>query len=391
MPPKRRPGQPFLNTTAYTCLLQDFFKSPAAGREGLKLALTPKSKGRTLAAEAGAASAAKSAPRSAVAGGAIGGRSRLSQAGPSMAPAAFDVEEEEEGLERTQEIELPQGDASLAAAAQASARKSAPLSASRRRSLSRTPGTKIVIIERGTGGRGTPASAARAAAGASAAKQQTQVGIARLPCCLHSCLRSTELSGCRPHPLQFSSHHPLTDPTSPTHLQAGCQTTPRLLSTITVQTEAAEECGEDDVEVEQERSDEGGSAEEASPDLEGGRAAATAGWPAGWQGMHLEWSPAAAAAAEAAARFLSYLAVPAASTLPCLPRAAPSPSPPAETAAEVAAGDAVPLKQYQRALLRAKAFHGEARQLASQLRRMTARAAKLKKAAAALRFVARGS
>ena len=70
--------------------------------------------------------------------------------------------------------------------------------------------------------------------------------------------------------------------------------------------------------------------------------------------------------------------------LPCLPRLCP---PPAEPTAELAAGGAVPLKQYQRALLRAKAFHGEARQLASQLRRMTAKAAKLKKAATALRCV----
>ena len=126
--------------------------------------LTPKSKGKTPAVEAGAASAAKSAgPRSAAA---TGGRSRLSQAGPSMAPAAFAVDDgeeevEEEGLERTQEIELPQ----------ASVRKAAgPVSASRRRSLSRTPGTKIVIIERGTGGRGTPVSAA---------KQRVEVGM----CC----------------------------------------------------------------------------------------------------------------------------------------------------------------------------------------------------------------
>jgi hypothetical protein len=264
----------FLNTTA-ACpsprCLQDFFNSPATGREGLKLVLTPKSKGRTPAAEAGAASAAKSAPRSAAAaGGASAGRSRLSQAGPSMAPAAFQVEgdEEEQELEQTQEIELPQ----------ASARKAAPLSASRRRSLSRTPGTKIVIIERGTGGRGTPASAARAAAGASAAKQQAQVGIASAPACLPACLHNADLNSPVPPPAIPTTH-------SPTHLlshlllQAGCQTTPRLLSTIAVQAEAGEDCG-DGVEVEQERSDEGGSAQEASPDLEGEGALANS-WPAG--------------------------------------------------------------------------------------------------------------
>jgi hypothetical protein len=171
--------------------LQDFSNSPATGREGLKLVLIPKSEGRAPAAEAGAASAAKSASRSAAAaaGGATGGRSRLSQAGPSMAPAAFEVEENEEGqeLERTQEIELPQASAHKAAA---------PLSASRRRSHSRTPGTKIVIIERGTGGRGTPTSAARAAAGASTAKQQAQVGTSPVcnPVGLPSCLLSGKLS-----------------------------------------------------------------------------------------------------------------------------------------------------------------------------------------------------
>jgi hypothetical protein len=45
----------------------------------------------------------------------------------------------------------------------------------------------------------------------------------------------------------------------------------------------------------------------------------------------------------------------------------------------------VPLKQYQKAVLRAKAHHAEARQLAAQLRRMASKAVKLKKAASALR------
>ena len=48
----------------------------------------------------------------------------------------------------------------------------------------------------------------------------------------------------------------------------------------------------------------------------------------------------------------------------------------------------VPLKQYQRAVVKAKAYHGEARQLGAQLRRALAKAAKLKKAATALRWAA---
>lgn len=60
---------------------------------------------------------------------------------------------------------------------------------------------------------------------------------------------------------------------------------------------------------------------------------------------------------------------------------------PAEAAATAAhAEQTVPLKQYQRAVVKAKAYQGEARQLAAQLRRMAARAAKLKKAAQALRW-----
>lgn len=56
------------------------------------------------------------------------------------------------------------------------------------------------------------------------------------------------------------------------------------------------------------------------------------------------------------------------------------------TATAANAKQTVPLKQYQRALVKAKAYHMESRQLASQLRRMAARAAKLKKAAQALRW-----
>lgn len=61
----------------YHTLLQDFlFNSPAVGRGGLKLVLTPKSKGKTPAGHVQAETApasAKSVPRTA-------GRSRLSQA-----------------------------------------------------------------------------------------------------------------------------------------------------------------------------------------------------------------------------------------------------------------------------------------------------------------------
>ncbi|EFN55790.1 hypothetical protein CHLNCDRAFT_57709 [Chlorella variabilis] len=241
----------------------EFFKSPATtGKDGLRVVLTPKSKGKTPGAstigqaqDTAPASAAKSAPRTT-------GRSRLSQVGASLAPpsaCAAASTQQDTGLEKTREVQVPE-EVLLAveAAAQASARKQ---SASRRRSLSRTPGTKIVIIEQTT-----PASA-RAASGA---KRPTA--------------------------------------------EAACQATPRLLSTIAVQTEA-EDCGDD---VEQERSDEGGSVEDDSLEL------------------------------------------------------------------EEAAAEQVPLKQYQRAVLRAKAYHAEARQLAAQLRRMTAKAAKLKKAATAL-------
>lgn len=41
-------------------------------------------------------------------------------------------------------------------------------------------------------------------------------------------------------------------------------------------------------------------------------------------------------------------------------------------------------------VVKAKAYHAEARQLGAQLRRMTAKAAKLKKAAAALRWASMG-
>lgn len=115
---------------------QDLFqRSPAAaGPSGLKVTLTPKS--------TAPASAAKSVPRTA-------GRSRLAQAGT---PAAS-----QGGLPATQEVE--QG----GAAAASSARKPAA-SAGRRRSLSRTPGTKIVIIEQGT--QTTHGASARAASAA---------------------------------------------------------------------------------------------------------------------------------------------------------------------------------------------------------------------------------
>jgi hypothetical protein len=49
----------------------------------------------------------------------------------------------------------------------------------------------------------------------------------------------------------------------------------------------------------------------------------------------------------------------------------------------------VPLRQYRRALLRVKTYHAEAGNLKVQLRRATAKAAKLKQAAAALRWASK--
>lgn len=142
------------------------------------------------------------------------------------------------------------------AAAQASARKQ---SASRRRSLSRTPGTKIVIIEQTT-----PASA-RAASGAkrpTAEVRRLPFGqLPRLLAMAEACLRAYAC-------FLASAGLILPRVLGCVRVQAACQATPRLLSTIAVQTEA-EDCGDD---VEQERSDEGGSVEDDSLELEGGRA-----------------------------------------------------------------------------------------------------------------------
>lgn len=72
---------------------------------------------------------------------------------------------------------------------------------------------------------------------------------------------------------------------------------------------------------------------------------------------------------------------------PPLTLCSPTAPPPAEPSAAAAPADAVPLRQYQQVVLKAKAYRNESRQLAGQLRRMTAKAAKLKKAAEALRCV----
>ncbi len=156
-------------------LLQDFFKSPGS-RDGLRVTLTPKSaKAKTPAAaatqEAAPASVAKSVPRTA-------GRSRLSQVGGAQ-PAS---EHEGAELERTQEVAVP-AEVLEAAAAVSSAKKQPP-SASRRRSLSRTPGTKIVIVERGTQTTPKPtpgpASAKRVAAASQASGDVTAMSPALL-------------------------------------------------------------------------------------------------------------------------------------------------------------------------------------------------------------------
>jgi hypothetical protein len=68
----------FYNSTPCLGLAQDFFSPAAAGKEALRVVLTPKSKAHTPAASAaqdgGPASAVQSVPRTA-------GRSRLSQVG----------------------------------------------------------------------------------------------------------------------------------------------------------------------------------------------------------------------------------------------------------------------------------------------------------------------
>eukprot|EP00887_Chlorella_sp_A99_P007794 scaffold20.g7794.t1 len=226
----------------------DFFQQ--ASGEGLKVLLTPRSQARATPAGcvAAPASGARSAPRT--------GKSRLSQAAPPRG--------EEEGLEATQEVVVPEELLAAAgwrtpAAAGASALKSS------RRSASRTPGTKVVIIETATQTTPWPSSAKRGSRGAAPA--------ASAP--------------------------------------AGTQTTPRLLSTIGMQTsEAGEDSSGEEEGVEQPQED--------------------------------------------------------------------------SMEAEEPAGEAVSLMEYRRALLRARAYRTEARQLAAQLKRQTARGAKLKRAVAAL-------
>ena len=234
-------------------MLQDFFKSPGA-TDSLRVTLTPKSaKAKTPAAaatqEAAPASAAKSVPRTA-------GRSRLSQVGGAQ-PGN---EQEDADLERTQEVAVL-AEVLQAAAAVSSAKKQPP-SASRRRSLSRTPGTKIVIVERGMQTTPTPgpASAKRTAAASQASGSGSAGGAALL-------VRARQFDGCADLSKQVSAKrraHKCCLPACSRLSQAGQQGTSRLLSTIAVQTEA-EDAGDD---VEQEQWAEGGS-DDGSLDVEG--------------------------------------------------------------------------------------------------------------------------
>ncbi|PSC70702.1 Bromodomain adjacent to zinc finger domain 2A [Micractinium conductrix] len=241
----------------------EFFKSPAPGKDCLRVVLTPKSKSTTpapgaSAVGAGLASAAHGSPAKSVPR--TTGRSRLSQVSaaeqptPGVAPSAS-----AHVVAVPEEADADAEAAAPGSAVQASAKKRLS-TASRRRSLLRTPGTKIVIVERAT-----PGSAAK----------RTPAG------------------------------------------KAGSETPQRLLSTIGLHAEA-DDCGDG---VEQERSGEAVLSDDGSL---------------------------------------------------------------AEAAAVAAAQEVVPLKQYQRAVLKAKRYHGEAHQLGAQLRRMTAKAFKLKRAAEAL-------
>ncbi|KAI3437873.1 hypothetical protein D9Q98_000319 [Chlorella vulgaris] len=234
----------------------DFFSpAAAAGAESLRVVLTPKSQGRTPTASA-AGPASDSLPQSAAKSAGVAAALHNSDAGCSEADG---------GLEPTRVVVLA-SEVLAAAAAQVSAIKR-PQSASRRRSLSRTPGTKIVIIEQAT--QTTPASVQ-----AASSARLASVG------------------------------------------QANGHTSPRLQSTMAVRTEGVDDGEDVEQAAAQEQCDEGGGAD-GSLELEG-------------------------------------------------------------------VSETVPLKQYQKAVLRAKAHHAEARQLAAQLRRMASKAEKLKKAASAL-------
>ena len=86
-----------------------------------------------------------------------------------------------------------------------------------------------------------------------------------------------------------------------------------------MQTEAEEDCG-DDVEVEQERSDEGGSAEEASSDREGEGHLPTAGCPISrLAGSACIWIKAQSQQLHGSSRYLYHLAASPVLMLPCLP------------------------------------------------------------------------
>lgn len=227
------------------------------------------------------------------------------------------------GLDRTQEVAVP---SEVGAAHAASSAKKQP-SAGRRRSHSRTPGTKIAIIEQGT--QTTPGAAG---AGASAAKHAAAVQVRWDAGSLGGLRPNTTAAKVHLWPSSWGLAAPSLHLTHYFHplqhlLQAGRPaTTPRLLSTIAQKTEAE---------------DLGGDVEQEACSAEGGSASDDGSLEA----------PVAAAAV---------------------------------------AADTVPLKQYQRVVVKAKAYHAEARQLGASLRRVTAKAAKLKKAASALRWVMQG-
>lgn len=181
-----------------------------APASGLKLVLTPKSKSKTPAPLAGAALPC-GVPRSAQ-------RTGSSCKDGELAAA----EQEEGGIEATQELDMPEEVLAAAVAAPAllaSARKTpvgtamAPINSalkSIRRSASRTPGTKVVIIEQAT--QTTPACNAGGSVSAN-----------------KSVLKSAT---------------------------RGAQTTARLLSTVGMQTEGAEEDSSgEEAEQSQERED----------------------------------------------------------------------------------------------------------------------------------------
>ena len=232
--------------------LQSFFQwsqqagqAPAsASQEGLRVVLTPRSWAHQTPGPAagGPASAARSAPRT--------GRSRLSQAAPALAAAAAAIPTTEVAevwaVEATQLVVVPPELVSRAGGAAAAAdlggRTPATTAAGRtpaaappaeavstrksaHRSSSRTPGTKVLIIERSaqTTPR-PPVSAQKSAAAARVAAAAVQT------------------TPRPPASLQWSARQGVA------LAPAAAQTTPQVLSTIGMQTEGSEESGEEGVE-----------------------------------------------------------------------------------------------------------------------------------------------